>query len=356
MQKKKKMTVILAGVLAAALVIVVPVFIRHSRTQQSYESTGYAMGTYMLQTVYGKNGKNAADKASEKIHKLENTISWRISSSEIAKLNKAAGKGSVSIGSETFSILKTSLDVAVKSEGAFDPTILPASSLWGFGGDKQRLPSESEIEDAVKLVDYSRLKIDANGKSACLTSSGMGIDLGGIGKGAACDVAVEAYKSAGADCGIVAAGGSIGTYGEKADGSLWHIAVRDPASAEDESAAMGQIDIGSGFVSTSGSYEKFFVKNGKTYHHLLNPKTGYPENNGLVSVTVMAKSGALSDALSTACFILGREKGCELLQKYGAGGIFVNSKNKVFVTDNLKSKFKISKSSYKLDVKNKAYN
>ena len=348
MQRKKKIIYISAVALMAVLIFAVPVFIRHSRSPQPYESAGYAMGTYLTQTVYGKSGKEAADKASEKIHGLENNISWRINGSEIAKLNKAAGKSPIHVDDETFSILRTSLDVAVKSKGAFDPTILPVSSLWGFGGGDPHLPAEKEIKNGVKFVGYNKLMIDGKLKSVSLASSGMGIDLGGIGKGAACDVAVEAYKSAGADCGIVAAGGSIGTYGSKADGSLWNIAVRDPASADDKSSAMGEIHIASGFVSTSGPYEQSFVKNGKTYHHLLNPKTGYPENNGLVSVTVTAKNGALSDALSTACFILGREKGCELLNEYGAGGIFIDKENKVFVTDNLKGKFKILQSSYKL--------
>lgn len=349
MHKNKKKVIILAGILAVAIAFAVPAFMKHSSASQPYESSGYAMGTYILQTVYGKNGRNASDKADEDIHSLENAISWRISSSEIAKLNKAAGKGTVTLDNETYSILSTSLDVAVQSKGAFDPTILPVSSLWGFGGGKPQLPLESKIDSALKLVNYGKLNVDASAKSAGLAISGMGIDLGGIGKGAACDVAVKAYKSAGADCGIVAAGGSIGTYGKKPDGSLWTIAVRDPASSDDKSSTMGSVDIDSGFVSTSGPYEQYFVKDGKTYHHLLNPKTGYPENNSLISVTVTAKNGALSDALSTACFILGREKGCELLNKYGAGGIFIDKKNKVFVTDNLKSKFKILQSSYKLD-------
>src|SRR5699024_9207852 len=127
----------------------------------------------------------------------------------------------------------------------------------------------------------------------------------GIGKGAACDAAVQMYQESGAEAGIVAVGGSIGLYGEKPDGSLWRLGVRDPNSGDDRAEAMGLLDLASGFVSTSGSYEKTFTENGKTYHHLLDPKTGYPAESGLVSVTVVAKSGALSDALATAVFVLG---------------------------------------------------
>ncbi|HCR42964.1 MAG TPA: FAD:protein FMN transferase [Ruminococcaceae bacterium] len=347
MLKKKKIAVVLA-LLAAALIFAVPVCIKYSRGSKAYETSGYAMGTYILQTVYGENGREASDKASEKIHNLENEISWRINSSEIAKLNKQAGKGSTAVDKETCSILETSLDVAEKSDGAFDPTILPVSSLWGFGGGKPHLPDENKIKSAVGLVGYAKLEIGADGRSASLASVGSGVDLGGIGKGAACDTAVAEYKKIGAKAGIVAAGGSIGVYGTKPDGSAWNIAVRDPDSTDDKSSAMGEINISSGFVSTSGPYEQYFVSNGKTYHHLLNPKTGYPENNDIISVTVTAENGALSDALSTACFVLGREKGSRLLEKYGAGGVFIDKAKKVYVTDNLKEKFKISEDGYKL--------
>jgi thiamine biosynthesis lipoprotein len=157
---------------------------------------------------------------------------------------------------------------------------------------------------------------------------------------------VAAYKQAGADYGIVAVGGSVGVFGTKADRSAWHIAVRDPVSTEEKSASMGSIDLTSGFVSTSGPYEKNFTQNGVLYHHLLDPATGYPKNNGLISVTVVCDNGAMSDALSTACFVLGREKGMALLKNYGADGIFIDNTNKVYVTENLKKNFKIVEKSY----------
>ncbi|WP_411676999.1 FAD:protein FMN transferase [Caproicibacter sp.] len=344
----QKRIVLALAILLCAAVSVTGYFWVKTRKPASYESADFAMGTYIQQTVYGKNGEAAAKSALSKITELENRISWRIDSSDVARLNAAAGTDWITIDPETASILAASLDVAQKSDGAYDPTILPVSSLWDFGGENQHVPPKSDLQKYIKYVDYQNLRVDQKNSKASLKLHYMAIDLGGIGKGAACDDAVAAYRSAGADYGIIAVGGSIGVYGTKPDGSAWHIAIRDPATKDENADSMGQIDLTSGFISTSGTYEKTFTQNGVTYHHLLNPKTGYPENNGLVSVTVKANNGAISDALSTACFVLGREKGEKLLSEYHADGVFIDSSNKVYVTAGLKSSFQITGGKYVL--------
>ena len=348
MKKDKKLAYLLFAVLIAVIAVLAGIFMKSTQKPQSYECTNYAMGTYVQQTVYGKNAQQAAKAAAQKIGELENLISWRLSDSDISKLNQASGSDWISIDSRTAAILQKSLDVAEKSNGALDPTILPISSLWDFGGENQHLPSKEEIQKYLKYVNYHDLRVNMQESTASLKMHYMAVDLGAVGKGAACDEAVTAYKQAGADSGIIAVGGSIGVFGTKEDGTPWNIAVRDPHSTEAQSTSLGAIDLRSGYVSTSGTYEKHFTKDGVTYHHLLNPKTGYPENNGLVSVTVVCDNGALSDALSTACFVLGREKGTELLKKYNAGGIFITTDNKVYVTQNMESTFKLSDQKYSL--------
>jgi len=346
MGKNKKTIVLLSALLTVIVALLLFIWIKYGQKAQSYECTNFAMGTYVQQTVYGKNGEAAAKAAAKKIGDLEDLISWRIDGSDISKLNEAAGSDWTKLDAKTIALLQKSLEVAQKSNGAFDPTILPVSSLWDFGGENQQLPTKEEINEYIKYVDYHNLRVNSVDSSASLKLHYMAVDLGGIGKGAACDEAVAAYKQAGADCGIVAVGGSVGVFGTKADRSAWHIAVRDPVSTEEKSTSMGSIDLTSGFVSTSGPYEKNFTKNGVLYHHLLNPSTGYPENNGLISVTVVCDNGALSDALSTACFVLGREKGMALLKAYGANGIFIDNANKVYITENLKNNFKINEKRY----------
>lgn len=343
----KKTQVVVASAVILAVAAGGWISFRMHRQTKSFEMSTYAMGSYFEQTVYGDKAQEAAKEAAESVSRLEGEISWKISDSDIAHVDRDAGKGWTSIHPEAASLLRLSLDIAKRSEGAYDPTVLPLSSLWNFDGDVRKVPAAAAIRKAVTRVGYQNLQVRTGESAAALRNSGMGIDLGGIGKGAACDDAVAAYRSAGAVSGIISGGGSsIGLFGKKPDGSPWVIAVRDPNTPNSNANAMGELRLGPGFVSTSGIYEKSFQQNGVTYHHLLNPKTGYPENNGLVSVTVVADQGALSDGLSTACFVLGKERGRELLRHYGADAVMIDRANRVYVTDNLKGRFKITNSKY----------
>nr|WP_319487824.1 FAD:protein FMN transferase [uncultured Caproiciproducens sp.] len=349
MNKNKKTVVLLITLLTIIIICLIFIWVKYGQRAKSYECTNFAMGTYIQQTVYGKNAQVAATAAAKKIGELENLISWRITDSDIYKLNQASGSDWIKLDARTIALLQKSLDVAQKSNGAFEPTILPITSLWDFGGSNQHVPAKNDITKYLKYVNYNDLRVNTKDSTASLKQHYMAVDLGAIGKGAACDEAVASYRQSGADCGIVSVGGSVGVFGTKSDKSAWHVAVRDPRSSETQSASMGTIDLHSGFVSTSGTYEKTFTENGVTYHHLLNPKTGYPENNGLISVTVICDNGALSDALSTACFVLGREKGIALLKEYNANGIFIDSDSKVFATDNIINSFKIVNKQYTLN-------
>lgn len=346
MNKPKKLVILLCAVLALLIAALIFLWVRFGQRPQSYECTNYAMGTYVQQTVYGGKREAAATAAAKSIGQLEDLISWQLADSDIAKLNESAGSVWTTLDAKTVALLQKSLDVAEKSGGAFDPTMLPVTSLWDFGGENQHVPDSAEIQKYLPYINYKDLRIDAEKSSASLKLHYMAVDLGAVGKGAACDEAVAAYKSAGAQSAIVAVGSSVGVYGAKSDGSPWNIAVRDPKSGKNDSTAMGTVDLTAGFASTADVYEKSFTQNGVLYHHLLNPKTGYPENNGLISVTVSCGSGALSDALSAACFVLGREKGAALLKQYGAEGIFITGDKQVYVTDGMKGRFKITNKQY----------
>ena len=172
------------------------------------------------------------------------------------------------------------------------------------------------------------------------------LDLGAVGKGIACDVAKNYLKQQKEVSGaVIAVGGSILLYGSKADGTNWNVAVQNPRGKDGE--AMGVLSLsGTTNVSTSGDYEKYFMQNGKRYHHILDPSTGYPAESSLISVTVVSDNGLLSDGLSTACFVLGKEKGQKLLETYGAEGIFIDQNKKVTVTKGLKDKFTILNEEY----------
>lgn len=347
--KKKNIRVISAAAAVAALLLVLVFSGRNTADHRNYECSTYAMGTYFQQSVTGNRAQAAAAEASRKIAELENRISWKIPGSDLAHLQREAGRGPVAIERGTASLLSLAAEIAKQSDGFYDPTVQPLSSLWDFDGDLKKVPSPEAVSKAAGLVGYSGLAVDLSAGTASLSRSGMGIDLGGIGKGAACDTAVQAYRDAGVSSALISAGGSsIGLWGTKPDGTPWRIAVRDPATPDSNTDAMGELQLTSGYLSTSGIYEKCFRQNGVLYHHLLNPKTGYPQNNGLVSVTVVADGGALSDGLSTACFVYGREKSAALLDHYHAGAVFIDGRDRVCVTKNLAGKFKITNSKYHL--------
>ena len=328
-RRAKIWTAVLAVVFLFCLIIVLA--IRGGAFSKTYTATGYVMGSYMQQTIYSRDGEAAAADALTRAAETEALISWRVEDSDIQKLNAAAGISAVPIHDRTRSILTAALDVAKQSGGAFDPTILPVSSLWNFDGEVHAVPSADQISKFLPCVSYQNLTLSSD--QAFLQINGSAVDLGAAGKGAACDDAIAAYREQNATGEVVSVGGSIGLYGQKPDHTVWTIAVRDPRG-EDLSAQLGTLDLPLGkteslCISTSGSYEKAFTQDGVTYHHLLDPKTGYPAKSGLVSVTVLHESGLYSDLLATACFILGVDAGCDLLETYGASGIFVTKSGDV---------------------------
>ncbi len=341
--KAKKLALLLGAVLLV-LVILIALFPLLDRTEEPYTVTTYAMGSYVQQSVYGKNSETAAVTAADAVQALENKISWRVSGSDIQKLNSAAGKDWTELSADTMEILEIAQDVAEKSGGAFDVTIAPISRLWDFDSERNTVPDSDQIASFLPYVGYEFLRLDTETGAASLKNLNNAVDLGAIGKGAACDVAVEAYAETGADAAIVSVGGSVGVYGRKESGADWNIAVRDPNT----DGTLGTLTIVSGFVSTSGSYEKSFTLDGTLYHHLLDPATGYPADSGLISVTVLSDSGARSDALATACFVLGLDEGQALLETYGAEGIFIDETGVITITDGLQDRFMLTASGYTL--------
>lgn len=329
---------------------------------QPYSLDSFAMGSYVDQTVWGAKSEQAAADVSAALNDLENRISWR-REGEIAQINRQAGKEHVLVEEDTQALLEEMLTLCEKSGGALDITLGPVTRLWDFDNEPH-LPDEKELREALGLVDYHRLLTGEDafweflptakelfcGKPAetcaVLLDPGMSIDLGAVGKGAACDTALEEYRRAGVKGAVIAVGGSVGLYGEKPDGKPWRVSVRDPKGE----GSLGVLELPGGFVSTSGSYEKFFEQDGRTYCHLLDPRTGCPAESGLVSATVWCEgSGALSDGLATACFVLGRQEGLALLAEYGAEGVLVTTEGTVAVTPGLKERFDLTAPGYAME-------
>lgn len=339
-QTAKRLALVLGAVLLV-LILVIALFPLLDSVGKPYEVTTYAMGSYVQQSVYGDNSEEAAVAAADAIQALENEISWRVSGSDVQKLNNAAGKDWIELNSDTMEILEIAQDVAERSGGAFDVTIAPISRLWDFDSERQEVPDIDTIDALLPNVGYEFLRLDTEENTASLKNLDNAVDLGGVGKGAACDAAIEAYAETGAEAAIVSVGGSVGVWGRRTrartGASRCATRIRTARSAH---------SIESGFLATSGSYEKCFTQDGKTYHHLLDPETGYPAETGLVSVTVLCDNGARADALATACFVLGLEEGQALLESYNAEGIFISTDNVITVTDGLQDRFTLTADGY----------
>ena len=389
---------------------------------QEYSKTDFVMSTVLSEKIYGT--KDVAQDIKEELDKLEKEqLSWREDSSVVSKINADAQKGiKTKLDSDMTLWVEDSLELARRSNGAFDPTIGRLTRLGNIEGDNPKVPSKQEIKNTLKDTGYTKIHLekvetqntattkknvdkdrkdntDKNGDAAKDTDNNTTnstaqntadnmvnneadntpdntalneerlettdkkintdesvssiyiedqctLDLGAVGKGIACDVAQNYLKQQKEVSGaVIAVGGSILLYGSKADGTNWNVAVQNPRGKDGE--AMGVLSLsGTTNVSTSGDYEKYFMQNGKRYHHILDPSTGYPAESSLISVTVVSDNGLLSDGLSTACFVLGKEKGERLLETYGAEGVFIDQNKKVTVTKGLKDKFTILNEEY----------
>lgn len=316
MSKKKKIVLsVLCVLLAAAVTAAAIVFAGYKKEYTVKEKNSLSMGSIVTIKLYGDDTFKKLDVVKGLIDNLDKEISRKIDTSAVSQLNKNGEVKSATVSD----ILLKCRKVSEMSGGAFDLTVGPLSSLWDFDDDIKKIPSKGEIKKALSTVDYE--KIAVNGANVSIQKN-QTLDLGAVGKGAACDMAKAYLEKSGVKGAVVSVGGSILAYGKRNKiGDKWRIAVRHP---REENAYIGVINLSDGFVSTSGDYEKYFEKDGKRYHHILDANTGYPADSGLISVTVVCSSGTLSDALSTACFILGEEKSKALLDEYSAAAIFID--------------------------------
>lgn len=311
------------------------------RTVQ-YTAVDTAMGTVIRQSIY-TNGGDVTEEVESLITALEQDyLSWRIADSEVARINATAGTGEQTALSdelaEDFALL---LQVSEKSGGAFDCSIGSVIKLWNIdawaAGENVDviLPEAEAVEQALQNTGYEKIQWE-NGHISIPEQ--MSLDLGAVGKGIACDRIAAYLEEEEVYGAVISVGGSILTFGKKPDGTPWQVGIVDPLHTE---SMIGVLSLeGEWFVSTSGDYERYVEVDAIRYHHILDPATGYPADSGVRSVTILCKSGILSDALSTACFVLGEEKGMELAESYGAEALFVDTQGNISMTDGMKDFFR----------------
>lgn len=292
-----------------------------------------AMDIYMTVEAYGENAEKAALEAKEAVVKLEKLLSVNDENSEIYAVNH--GK-SPDLSEETLDLITFSLNIAEKTHGAFDPTVYPITAAWGFTTDEKRVPESGEIASLLEKVGYEKAAV--SGKKVVL-QEGMTLDFGGIAKGYASDKCAEIMRENGVESAIINLGGNVYALGKRPDGNLWRIGVADP-SGEGAEDRVGLLSVSDCAVVTSGNYQRCFTQNGITYGHIIDPKTGYPADNNLLSVTVVAADGTLCDALSTALFVMGLEEAEKYCCENGGFDVILIAKDgEIHITEGLSDKF-----------------
>lgn len=320
--------------LAAALLALV-LLNACSPEQAEYTASFLAMDTVMSVTVYGEDGQGAAEAAGEEIRALEKLFSVTDAHSELYAANHSGGK-SVTVSDDTAALLSRALELCGETDGALDVTVYPAVKAWGFTTGAYQVPSEDLLDELVKQIDFTRIVLDGD---TLTVPEGMELDLGAVAKGYAADRTAEVLEARGVTSAKLELGGNIHFIGTKPNGSPWQVAVRDPSGE----GYMGLLKTEAGAVVTSGGYERYFERDGITYWHIIDPATGRPARSGLVSVTIAAPSGTLADALSTALFVMGKEKAVVFWRtRQDFDFILIGEDGTVTVTPGLDKRFTLS--------------
>ena len=295
------------------ILLLLPVF--GCGTQTVSSAVGFACDTVVTIRAYAP--QETVDDALRLVSDYERVLSKTVENSDVWKLNHAAGQP-VEVNPETAELLRLAVAISADCDGAFDVSIAPLSALWDFTAESPSLPDADALQNAAALVDYRNIVIEGN---TVTLRNGASVDLGGVAKGYIADRVAEFLKQSGVRHACINMGGNVLVFGGKPDGTAWQIGVRDPNGTPEQSEEV--LSLTDGAVVTSGNYERFFELDGVRYHHILDPKTGMPVQNGLASVTILTGQSALADALSTACFVLGPEASEPLLLRYGARAIFL---------------------------------
>lgn len=343
--KNKKVTY---PIILLTLGLILFSFYRAYNKPTEYSKNYFALGTVNEVKIYNvKKSKSEVilDECEKILRDIENKMSTKISSSEVNKINNASGESYVKVSDKTYFVIKEAVKYAKISDGNFDPTIGPLSSLWDIGTNEAKVPTKDEIDKLLPLVSYKNILLDDNNKSVKLNKTGMKLDLGGIAKGYAADEIAKYLRSEDVEKAIVNLGGNIYVIGTKNNGSEFSIGIQDPN--KEDGKAIGNIKAHDTSVVTSGIYERFIKKDGKLYHHILSPFDGYPYDNELSGVSIISSKSINCDALSTSVFGLGVDEGLKLVNSLDdVDAIFITKDKKIYLSNSAKGKFNLISKEY----------
>ena len=308
------------------------------------ETSRLSMGSTIRLTAWTRDeaaARAAFDGVFAEFARLERLMSTWIPDSDVQRVNRAAGMQPVTVSGEVREVLNAARQISEWTGGKFDVSFGALSGLWKFDHDQDSvIPDAHEVLRRLPLIDYRAIQIDDKAGTVFLARKGMSIHLGGIGKGYAIDRAVDILRRRGVRDFMVQGGGDIYAGGLK-DGRPWRLAIQDPRGAANRTFA--ELDLSDGTFSTSGDYERFFIKDGRRYHHIIDPSTGEPARDAR-SVTIVANHATIADGLSTGVFILGPKAGMALIERLpDVEGAIVTDKNEILISSGLREKLRITR-------------
>lgn len=289
----------------------------------------FAMDTFMSVKAYGVTSDSVLEEAESEVLRLEKLLSVTDTESDIYKINSSSGTA-VQVSDDTATLIKNANDISVKTNGAADISIYPVLKEWGFTTGEYNVPDESTLENLLTKVDYTKIQVEDN---TVTIPEGYAIDLGSIAKGYTGDKIMELLKDNGVNSAIISLGGNVQTLGTKPDGSKWSVAIKNPTNQENQICI---VKVENKAVITSGSYERYFSIDNQRYWHILDPETGKPADNGLISVTIIGENGTVCDSLSTSLFVMGTEKAIDYAkQNTDIEVILVTNEMEIFISEGI---------------------
>ena len=299
----------------------------------------YTIVTITVVSDSAERAHKAIEESYSELDRLAGLLNFYDDKSELSSINRLAGIAPVKVSGETLSIIEKSVHISKMTEGAFDVTVGTLVKLWDM--KKQIVPEKRIIDKTRKSVGYRNIVTDRTASTVFIRKKGASIDLGGILKGYAADRVVDILRHNGIKSGIAAIGGEVRAFGRRPDGQPWVVGIQNPRQKRASDEIIATVEISDKAMSTSGDYNKYFEKDGRRYHHLIDPKTGYPSRR-CGSATVIADDATTSDGYSKL-FILGPEKGIVVAKNAGFDVIFIDCNGKVSMTDNIKERIKFTK-------------
>jgi thiamine biosynthesis lipoprotein len=321
--------------LSALSVVLIFLPVAHAWGAERLSFQRHLMGTSVEILVWGTEREalsRAVERAYEEVERIETRLSVRNQGSDLSEINRSAGMKPVRVDEELCRLIRESIRYSALSGGAFDVTVQGLGDLWDFSRADFHVPAPELVQSRLVRVDHRKIRLDERESTVFLERKGMAISLAGIAKGYAADRAVGILRESGVGGGVVSAGGDLLAFGRREDGEVWQVGVRNPRNPARNIAMLPASDLA---VATSGDYERYRIVEGRRYHHILDPRTGYPVT-GCMSATVVARSAMQADALATALFVLGPERGLELAERLpGVEAIVVDAHGDVTASSGL---------------------